>query len=153
MSYFKDILKYEKKYRKFTVLNIVFNIFYAIFNVLSVLAFIPVLGILFSTEKKTIAKPIYTDITHIGDFLKDSFYYFISQKIENEGEIKALLFICLLAISLFFFKNFFRYLASYVITFLRTGIVKDIRDQLYNKVLELPISYFTEKKKGDILLA
>ena len=52
MSYFKDILKYEKKYRKFTVLNIVFNIFYALFNVLSVLAFIPVLGILFETDKE-----------------------------------------------------------------------------------------------------
>ena len=49
MGYFKDILKYEKKYRKFTVLNIVFNIFYALFNVLSVLAFIPVLGILFGS--------------------------------------------------------------------------------------------------------
>ena len=52
MSYFKDILKYEKKYRKFTILNILFNILYAIFNVLSVLAFIPVLGILFGQIKK-----------------------------------------------------------------------------------------------------
>uniref|UniRef100_UPI003F69AEDB ABC transporter ATP-binding protein n=1 Tax=Polaribacter sp. TaxID=1920175 RepID=UPI003F69AEDB len=151
MNHFKDILKYEKKYRKFTLLNILFNIFYAIFNVLSVLAFIPVLGILFETEKKITTQPEYTGITNIGSYLKESFYHFISQKIENDGQINTLLFICLLALSLFFLKNFFRYLASYVITFLRTGIVKDIRDKLYNKIVELPISYFTEKRKGDII--
>ena len=151
MSYFKDILKYEKKYRKFTVLNIVFNILYAIFNVLSVLAFIPVLQILFGTEKKTILQPTYQGFTKIGDFVKDSFYHFISNKIESTGEINTLFFICLLALSLFFLKNFFRYLASYFITFLRTGIVKDLRDKLYAKIVELPISYFTEKKKGDII--
>ncbi|KGL63092.1 ABC transporter ATP-binding protein [Polaribacter sp. Hel1_85] len=151
MNHFKDILKYEKKYRKFTILNIVFNIFYALFNVLSVLAFIPVLGILFGTDKKITTKPTYEGITKIGSYLKDNFYHFISEKIENEGEINTLLFICLLALSLFFLKNLFRYLASYVITFLRTGIVKDLRDKLYNKIVELPISYFTEKRKGDII--
>lgn len=151
MNHFKDILKYEKKYRKFTLLNILFNIFYALFNVLSVLAFIPVLGILFETENKITAKPNYTGITDIGSYLRDLFYHFISQKIETDGQIDTLLFICLLSISLFFLKNFFRYLASYVITFLRTGIVKDLRDKLYNKIVELPISYFTEKRKGDII--
>jgi subfamily B ATP-binding cassette protein MsbA len=151
MGYFKDILKYEKKYRKFTLLNVVFNIFYAIFNVLSVLAFIPVLGILFETDKEIVVEPTYNGITSIGSYLKESFYFFISEKIENDGQIQTLLFICLLALSLFFLKNFFRYLASYVITFLRTGVVKDLRDKLYHKIVELPISYFTEKRKGDII--
>ncbi|MCL4124804.1 UNVERIFIED_CONTAM: hypothetical protein GTU68_046627 [Idotea baltica] len=151
MSYFKDILKYEKKYRKFTLLNILFNIFYAIFNVLSVLAFIPVLNILFGADKKIIAKPVYGGITQIGSYIENSFNYFISQKIINEGEVNVLLFICFLSLSLFFLKNLFRYLASYVITFLRTGIVKDLRDKLYHKIVELPISYFTEKRKGDII--
>jgi subfamily B ATP-binding cassette protein MsbA len=151
MSYFKDILKYEKKYRKFTVLNILFNILYAIFNVLSVLAFIPVLRILFSTDKEVISKPIYTGLSGLGTFLENNFNYFISQKIINDGEINVLLFICLLSLSLFFFKNLFRYLASYVITFLRTGIVKDLRDNLYHKIVALPISYFSEKRKGDII--
>ena len=151
MAYFKDILKYEKKYRKFTVLNILFNIFYAIFNVLSVLAFIPVLNILFGTEKKVIIKPIYESLSGLGDYLENSFNYFIYQKIIDDGEIKVLLFICLLSLSLFFFKNLFRYLASYAITFLRTGIVKDLRDKLYSKIVELPIAYFSEKRKGDII--
>jgi subfamily B ATP-binding cassette protein MsbA len=151
MSYFKDILKYEKKYRKFTVLNILFNILYAIFNVLSVLAFIPVLRILFSTDKEVISKPVYAGLTSLGTYLENYFNYFISQKIINDGEINVLLFICLLSLSLFFFKNLFRYLASYVITFLRTGIVKDLRDNLYHKIVALPISYFSEKRKGDII--
>jgi subfamily B ATP-binding cassette protein MsbA len=151
MKHFKDILKFEKKYRKFTLLNILFNIFYAIFNVLSVLAFIPVLSILFEKNEKVTKIPIYKGITHIGEYLKDHFYHFIAQKIVNEGEIKTLLFICLLTLSLFFFKNLFRYLASYSITFLRTGIVKDLRDKLYRKIIELPISYFTEKRKGDTI--
>ena len=151
MKHFKDILKYEKKYRKFTLLNTVFNVFYAIFNVLSVLAFIPVLSILFEKNEKVTKIPVYEGITNIGEYLKDSFYHFIAQKIVNEGELKTLLFICLLTLSLFFFKNLFRYLASYSITFLRTGIVKDLRDKLYHKIIELPISYFTEKRKGDII--
>ena len=151
MGYFKDILKYEKKYRKFTVLNIVFNILYAIFNVLSVLAFIPVLNILFGKEKKVIVKPLYEGFSSIGSYAENNFNYFIYQKITNDGEVNVLVFICLLSLSLFFFKNLFRYLASYVITFLRTGIVKDLRDKLYNKIIELPISYFSEKRKGDII--
>ena len=151
MSYFKDILNYEKGYRKYTVLNVVFNILYAIFNVLSVLAFIPVLGILFGTENKVTTKPAYEGITKIGNYLKDSFYHYISIKIDTEGTINTLLFICLLALSLFFLKNFFRYLASYSITFLRTGIVRDLRDELYHKIVTLPIAYFSEKRKGDII--
>jgi subfamily B ATP-binding cassette protein MsbA len=151
MSHFRDILKYEKKYRKFTVLNILFNIFYAIFNVLSVLAFIPVLGILFGKEQKITTQPSYEGIASIGSYLQESFYHFISQKIDNNGEINTLLFICLLALSLFFLKNLFRYLASYVISFLRTGIVKDLRDDLYHKIVTLPIAYFSEKRKGDII--
>ena len=151
MSYFKDILNYEKGYRKYTVLNVVFNILYAIFNVLSVLAFIPVLGILFGTENKVTIKPAYEGITEIGSYLKDSFYHYISIKIDTEGTINTLLFICLLALSLFFLKNFFRYLASYSITFLRTGIVRDLRDELYHKIVTLPIAYFSEKRKGDII--
>ena len=151
MSYFKDILNYEKGYRKYTVLNVVFNILYAIFNVLSVLAFIPVLGILFGTENKVTTMPTYEGITQMGSYLKDRFYHYISIKIETEGTINTLLFICLLALTLFFLKNLFRYLASYAITFLRTGIVRELRDELYHKIVTLPIAYFSEKRKGDII--
>ena len=128
-----------------------FNILYAIFNVLSVLAFIPVLNILFGANQKVITKPIYEGFTNIGSYAENNFNYFISQKIINDGEVNVLLFICLLSLSLFFLKNFFRYLASYSITFLRTGIVRDLRDELYHKIVTLPIAYFSEKRKGDII--
>ena len=79
MKYFKEVLKYEKKYRKFTVLNILFNILYAVFNVLSVLAFIPVLSILFGQEKKIEAKPVYEGLSSGGDYLKENFYWLLLQ--------------------------------------------------------------------------
>lgn len=151
MNHFRKILKFARPYRRYAWLNMLFNIFYAIFNVLSVLAFIPVLGILFGEENKLYDEPIYTGLRGLGSYGKDSFYYLISQKIEDEGPIGTLLFVCLLAFALFFLKNLFRYFASYVLTFLRNGVVKDLRDSLYHKIIELPISYFSEKKKGDII--
>jgi subfamily B ATP-binding cassette protein MsbA len=152
MNYFKKILKYAKPYTKFAWLNILFNILYAIFHVLTIVAFIPVLNILFKQENKIEAKPIYDgSIFSLGDYAQDSFYYFISQKIEIDGNVKTLVFVCLLTLFLFFFKNFFRYIASFVLAFLRNGVVKDLRDHLYRKILDLPISYFSEKKKGDII--
>jgi subfamily B ATP-binding cassette protein MsbA len=151
MEYFKKILKYAKPYAKYGWLNVLFNILYAIFNVLTIVAFIPVLNILFKQENKVESKPAYNGIFSLGDYAQDSFYYFISQKIENEGTIQTLLFVCILTLSLFFFKNFFRYIASFVLAFMRNGIVKDLRDSIYRKIIELPISYFSEKKKGDII--
>ncbi|NLP56598.1 ABC transporter ATP-binding protein [Lutibacter sp. B1] len=151
MNYFKKILKYAKPYINYAWLNVVFNILYAIFNVLTIVAFIPVLNILFKQENKIEAKPVYNGIFSIGDYAQDSFYYFISQKIENDGNVKTLVFVCFLTLFLFFFKNFFRYLASFVLAYLRNGVVKDLRDSIYHKIIELPLAYFSEKKKGDII--
>ena len=95
MNYFKQILRFARPYRKYVFLNILFNILYAIFNVLSVLAFIPVLNILFKQENKITSQPIYNGISSAGSYIKESFYFYISQKIENEGVIQVLLFICL----------------------------------------------------------
>ncbi len=151
MDYFKKILKYALPYKGWAWLNVLFNILYAIFNVLTIVAFIPVLNILFKQENTVQAKPVYDGIFSLGDYAQDSFYYFISQKIENEGAIETLVFVCGLTLFLFFFKNFFRYLASFVLAFLRNGVIKDLRDSIYQKIIELPLSYFSEKKKGDII--
>lgn len=151
MNYFKKIIAYAKPYTKFAWLNILFNILYAIFNVLTIVAFIPVLNILFKQQNKIEAAPVYKGIFSLGKYAQDSFYYFISQKIETEGVINTLVFVCLLTLFLFFFKNFFRYLASFSLSFLRNGVVKDLRDSIYQKIIELPIAYFSEKKKGDII--
>ena len=151
MNYFKDILKFTKPYLKYAWLNVFFNILYAVFNVLSVLGFIPVLGILFGKEEKVYKEPVYEGISSVYDYVQGSINFTVTDMLESGGIDKALLFICILSFSLFFFKNLFRYLASYVLAFLRNGVVKDIRDKLYDKILELPIAYFSKKKKGDTI--
>ena len=151
MNHFRKILKFAKPYRKYAWLNVLFNILYAIFNVLSVLGFIPVLGILFGKEEKIYEQPTYNGITNLFDYGQEYINFHITALIEEGGVNKALLFICVLSFSLFFFKNLFRYFASYVLTFLRNGVVKDLRDSLYHKIVELPIAYFSEKRKGDTI--
>lgn len=151
MNYFKQILKYAKPYVKYAWLNVLFNILYAIFNVLSVLGFIPVLGILFGKEDTVSIKPVYTGISNLYEFVSGSLNYKVTELMQSGGIDKALLFICILSFSLFFFKNLFRYLSSFVLVFLRNGVVKDLRDSLYKKIVSLPLSYFSEKKKGDII--
>ena len=149
MEYFKKILKFAKPYTKYAWLNVLFNILYAIFNVLSVLAFIPVLGILFGKDERVTTKPAFDD--GIYDYIQNNLNYHISNMMESGGVERALLFICFISFSMFLFKNLFRYLAMYVLVFLRNGVVKDLRDSLYQKIIELPISYFSKKKKGDTI--
>lgn len=149
MEYFKKILKFAKPYTKYAWLNVLFNILYAIFNVLSVLAFIPVLGILFGKDERVTTKPTFDD--GIYDYIQNNLNYHISNMMESGGVERALLFICFISFSMFLFKNLFRYLAMYVLVFLRNGVVKDLRDSLYQKIIELPISYFSKKKKGDTI--
>ena len=152
MKYFKKILVFGKPYINRAWLTTLFNIFYAIFNILTVLSFIPVLSILFETdEKKEFVKPVYTGFSSSFDYLKDSFYYEINQYIAQGNKIEALAIICVICLVLFFLKNLFRFLASYQMAFLTNGIVRDIRDSIYKKIVELPISYFSEKRKGDLI--
>jgi len=151
MTYFKKIIQFARPYAKFAWLNMGFNILYAIFNVLSVLAFIPVLGILFGKAEKVYEAPVYQGINSLYNYAEASLNYRVTNLMESGGVEQALLFICMLSFVLFFCKNLFRYLASFVLSYLRNGVVKDLRDRLYNKVLDLPLAYFSEKKKGDLI--
>ena len=151
MDYFKKILRFAKPYSKYGYLNIFFNILYSIFNVLSIIIFIPTLGILFGTQKIVSTAPKYSGLGNLKEFAEGSLNYFLTQQVEHNGPLAALAFICIASVVIFFLKNFFRYAAMYVLAFLRTGMVKDIQDDLYLKTLNLPLSYFTEQKKGDLL--
>jgi subfamily B ATP-binding cassette protein MsbA len=151
MNYFKKILRFAKPYKSYAFLNILFNILYSIFNVLSIIIFIPTLGILFSTQEKVNTEPVYQGLGNLQEYLKDSLNYFLTVKVEADGPEAALVFICIASIIIFFLKNLFRYAAMYVLAYLRTGMVKDIQDQLYQKTLDLPIGYFSETRKGDLL--
>ncbi|WP_394971374.1 ABC transporter ATP-binding protein [uncultured Croceitalea sp.] len=151
MNYFKKILRFAKPYKSYAFLNILFNILYSIFNVLSIIIFIPTLGILFSTQEKVSTAPVYQGLGSLQVYLKDSLNYFLTVKVDAEGPEAALVFICITSIVIFFLKNLFRYAAMYVLAYLRTGMVKDIQDKLYQKTLDLPIGYFSETRKGDLL--
>jgi subfamily B ATP-binding cassette protein MsbA len=144
-------MSYARPYRRFAGLNIVNNILYALFNVLSVLGFIPVLGILFGQEQKVYEKPVYKGFSELYSYLEGSLNYKVTSIIEVEGINSALMFICFLSFSLFFFKNLFRYGASFFLAYLRNGVIKDLRDTLYSKMVSLPLSYYSETKKGDIM--
>ena len=150
MNYFRKILRFATPYKKFAVLNIVCNIFYALFSTLSFLALIPVIRILFNEEMRTTTAPRWEGIKGIKDYVLDSFNYQVTQRI-NEDEVSALVFVCGIVVLLFFMKNLFAYLAAFFITFLRNGVLRDVRNAIYDKILSLPVAYFTEKRKGDTI--
>lgn len=150
MTYFRKILQYAIPYKRFAVLNIICNVFYALFSTLSFIALIPVINILFDKSQRVDEKPVWEGFTGIKDYTVDYFNYNVSQRVAQD-EVSALIFICGIVVLLFFLKNLFGYLAAFFITFLRNGVLKDVRNDLYKKILELPISYFSEKKKGDTI--
>ena len=151
MKYFKQILVYAKPYKMYGFLNIISNIFYALFGTLAFVSLMPMLKVLFKSAEPLNTPPTYQGITKLGDYIENSINYFITQKVNNEGELKALLFMIVIIISTFLLKNIFGYLAMYFITFLRNGVLKDVRNDLYEKTVDLPLAYFSEKRKGDII--
>ena len=150
MNYFKKILLFALPYKRFAFLNIFFNILYALFSALSFVALVPMFDVLFGSTPKIESKPIYTGISDLKEYITDYINYKIGTTVDEEP-LTALIFAIVLILILFFLKNLFNYLAMYFVTFLRNGILKDLRDALYVKILQQPVSYFTEKKKGDTL--
>ena len=151
MIYFKKILQYAKPYKLYAVLNIIFNIFYAIFSALSFYVLMPLLQVIFGEDQnKEIIEPVYKGFTSLGEYMNDYFSFFMMNKVGDDQEKKLLIVIALILVVIIL-KNIFSYLGFYAITFLKNGVLKDIRNDLYQKTISLPISYFSEKKKGDIM--
>lgn len=150
MTYFRKILQFAKPYTRFAILNIICNIFYALFSTLSFIALIPVIQVLFDKTKRVNVKPQYQGLTDIKDYAVDYFNYNVTQRV-NEDEVAALILICGIVVLLFFLKNLFGYMAAFFITFLRNGVLRDVRDAMYKKIVALPISYYSEKRKGDTI--
>ena len=150
MNYFFKILRFGIPYKRFAFLNIFFNVLYALFSALAYVSMIPMMQILFGTTPKTTVPPTYQGIGQIKNYLEGFFNYKITQYMDQDSE-KALLFVIGIIISLFFLKNIFNYLAMFFITFLRNGVLKDLRNELYNKTTTLPLYFFSEKKKGDLM--
>jgi subfamily B ATP-binding cassette protein MsbA len=150
MNYFKQILRFAKPYKAYAVLNIISNIFYALFGTLAMVSLFPMLSVLFNQTESVSTKPVWTGINQAKDYLENYLNYFVTLK-AGEGEGDALIFMVALVISMFFLKNLFSYLAMYFITFLRNGVLKDLRNELFDKTLSLPISFYSEKRKGDTI--
>ena len=150
MNYFKKILHFAIPYKKYGILNIFFNILYALFGTLAMVSLFPMLSVLFGQTKKVDIEPVWSGFSNAREYAEQHLNFFITQKAE-QGVEDVLFFMVALVISMFFLKNVFRYLAMYSITFLRNGVLKDLRNALYNKTLTLPISYYSEKRKGDTI--
>ena len=152
MTYLKKVLKYIVPYKKFAVLNIFFNILYAIFSALSFVVLMPLLKVIFkteTTEKVEIKEPVFQGLMKTGDYFNDFMNYQISQM--SDTPQKMLLYVIVLIVVVFLLKNIFSYLAFYFLNFLRNGVLTDLRNDMYKKTISLPISYFSEKRKGDIM--
>ena len=143
------IFRYLRNYWLFASLNALFNILSILFSLVSFALFIPILQMLFKTAEipETAGPLIWTNM----DSLRENFYHFFGQMIRNFGEDEVLVYIGLSIIVLFFFRNLFRYLAMFFLAVARNGVVKDLRNDLYQKILILPLGYYSEQRKGDII--
>lgn len=151
MSYYKRAIDQILPYKKSIAAGIFFNVLYALFNIIAMLFFMPVLNILFDKEtEKIAAQPVYTGISSAAKFLKNSFNYYIQQLQAEKGPEYILLITCILFITMFFLRNIFSYLSEFYLTFSRTGVSRDFRIKLHDKILELPVAFFTNSRKGDV---
>lgn len=151
MNYFKKILRFAKPYRIYALLNIISNIFYALFSTLAMISLFPMLSVLFKNTEKVYTKPTWNGISDLKGFGTEYLSYFVTQRSEQSDPGEVLMLMVGLIITMFLLKNLFNYLAMYFITFLRNGVLKDLRNELYDKTVELPISYYSEKRKGDTI--
>ena len=154
MNYLKKILRYAFPYKRFAYLNVFFNILYALFSTLSFVALIPVLQVIFESNRAQVVKPVYNGFegfSALKDFGEDYLNYFLIDSINKYGDFKVLILMVSVIIVIFLLKNLFNYMAMYYITFLRNGVLKDLRNALYEKVIQFPLAFYSEKTKGDTI--
>ncbi len=138
-----NLLPYLRPYTKVLSFAALFNLLLAVFTVVTIPAFIPFFQILFDMKGNTTVAPS-------AGLLQDIRNYF-GALIAEQGKHRALVLVCIFLLAVLFFKNLFRYLALYVISRLRTGIIRDIRQKLYQKLLVLPVAFFSNERKGDLM--
>ncbi len=151
MNNFKKLFPYILPYKKYAYLNIFFNVLYALFSTLSFMALIPMMQVLFDQTKRNTAAPVWEGILSIKGFLENYLSYFITTSTDNFGIGYTLSIMVFVIISIFLLKNLCDYLAMFFITFLRNGILRDMRNAMYKKTLDLPLAFFSEKRKGDTI--
>ncbi|MBI3134238.1 MAG: ABC transporter ATP-binding protein [Bacteroidetes bacterium] len=155
MKGLKQIMLLSFSYRRTALAVIVFNVLFVIFNLLSMVLFVPFLKLIFdpvsAAEAATYTLPDWETRESMFKYLGDYYNYVLADFISQYGPERALLFICLSVLAAFFFKNLFRYGAIWYQSFLRMAVVKDLRASLFKKSIHLPLAYYSEEKKGDLL--
>lgn len=139
-------------YKRFVALSVVFNVLSALLNIFSFAALIPILQILFKTGDHVEVKELMAwGSGSFKDVAVNNIYYYINQFIGEMGSTTTLLFIGLFLIVATLLKTTAYFLASAVVVPIRTGVVRDIRNQLYQKITTLPLGFFSDERKGDII--
>lgn len=153
MKEFLQVLRrFIPPYKKYLVLSVLFNILSAILNIFSFAALIPILQILFKTEKAVAATHLMAwDMDHLKEVLSNNADYYVQQMISSWGSTTTLLVIGLFLAFMTFLKTMSYFLSSATIIPIRTGVVRDIRNQLYRKITSLSLGFFSEERKGDII--
>jgi len=151
MNNFKKIFSFVIPYKKYAYLNIFFNVLYALFSTLSFMSLIPMMQVLFDQTKRNTVEPTYTGIGEFKQFAEDYLSYYITNTTDTLGVGHTLSIMVAVIISIFLLKNLSDYLALFFITFLRNGILKDMRNAMYKKTIDLPLAFFSEKRKGDVI--
>ena len=147
----KKLIPFAIKYKKNVILNIVFNVFYALFSTLGMVSIIPTLKVLFGETEEVTVHPTYKSIGYLGKYGEDLLNYYITKLSNENGKEYALLLVVSIVIVIFLLKNIFNYFASYHVTRLRTGVLRDLREKLYQKIIHLPVSYYSDARKGDVM--
>jgi ATP-binding cassette, subfamily B, bacterial MsbA len=145
---FFKLMIYAKPYWVYAVINIICNIIVILFSIVSFAALIPILQILFKMSKPVTSAP---PLAFTQDSIMQNVNFYVSGLINQYGNVHVLGYICAILVVLYFLKNLFRYAAMFFIAVLRNGVVKDLRNAIYHKALILPLSYFNEQRKGDII--
>lgn len=152
MEYLKKLSVFILDFKKYGILNIISNIFYAIFSTLAMVSLMPMINVLFGESPRVTQEPSLEELGgNYKVYFSDYINYLITKTTIDQGAEKALLYLIITIISMFLLKNLFSYLGLYFITFLKNGVLKNLRNAIYSKIVTLPVSYYSEKKKGDIL--
>lgn len=142
------VLRFLWPYKWQALANIICNILGAFFSLFSLALIVPFLGVLFGTNPLIHTQP---EFAFSVDVLKDFVYYYISQMIVAHGREAALLGVIGFVVLNALFKNFFTYMALWFLAPIRNGVVRDVRNELYEKIVTLPMGYYSEERKGDIM--
>ena len=142
------IFSYLKKYQSLIAGNIVSNVLMVIFSIISIPAIIPFLNILLDQQPLVTKRP---DESLNSQNISEHVNFYFSEIINDKGKQSALLYALSIIVVLYFLKNLFRYLSQFFLAPVRNGIMRDLRQELYEKTLALPLAYYSEERKGDLL--